>query len=154
MNISVRHLIGIDQALGMGAEVKFDGKTHTFSPLTFKNYAEVVAHNKSQALAAYLAAPPGMPMKPGQRIRDINGIMCRPTLEGDFAQGDPETLLLKCKLSLRKKHPAITDSEVDALLSNDEWRELICEVMHVVDNGPIEFTDGEQEDGESTANPT
>ncbi len=154
MDVSVRHLLGIDQALGLGATITLGDKTHTFSPLSFKDYAEVVAYNKSQALAAYLEGTRGTMQAPGERIRDMNGLMCRPTMDDDFDQANPATLLLKCRLSLCRKHPTITDAEVDELLSNDEWRETICDVMHVLDTGPVEVKGAKQEVGTSPANPT
>lgn len=153
MDISTRHLLGIDQALAVGATVPFNGKDYTISPLSFCDYAKIVGHNKSQALAAYLLAPASAARSRSQRIQDMNGIMCRPTLKADFANDNLDTLPFKFRQGLLKAHPHITEQEVDDLLTNDEWRETLADIMQIADCGPIEEP-GTEEDGESTANPT
>jgi len=153
MDISTRHLLGIDQALAVGAVVPFNGREYTISPLTFCDYAKIVGYNKSQALAAYLLAPGSAARSRGQRIQDMNGIMCRPTLKADFASDNLDTLPFKFRLALQKTHPAITEKEVDDLLTNDEWREALADIMQIADCGPIEDASTE-EAGVSPENPT
>ena len=153
MDVSVRHLLGIDQALGEGVTVEFDGKSYTFSPLRFSDYAALVASRKSAALTCYLNTVRGTQQNPTERIRDINGIACRAMVEDDLSIADLSTLLFKCTLSLRKTQPKMTDEEIDTLLSTDEFREQIADILQVIDIGPIDFkkqAGGGQEDGNPT----
>jgi hypothetical protein len=120
--------------------------------LTFGDYAEVVAHNKSVALKAYHEAMDGK--RNPARQRDINAILCRGTKMEDFALDNVGALQVKCLRSLLPKHPDMTPAKVDALLTNDAFRERICEVLDIVSEGPLQFTDKPQEAGEAEANPT
>jgi hypothetical protein len=57
-------------------------------------------------------------------------------------------------VSLRHKHPEITREKVDELITDDAHREKICDVLHIVSEGPLEFTNKPQEDGSADENPT
>lgn len=161
MDVSVRHLLGIDQALGEGVTVEFDGKSYTFSPLTFRDYAALLANRKSAALTCYLNTVRGTRQDPTERARDINAIACRAMVKDDLSSGDLNTVLFKCTLSLRKTQPAITDEEIDALLSNDmvreqiedTFREQIAAILEVLNMGPLDFKERSGGDQEQ-ANPT
>jgi hypothetical protein len=141
-------------ALGVGCTVQYNGTEYTLAPLTFRDYAKIVAHNKSSAFRIYEDVNSGK--RTPHRLRDINAILCRGTREDDLSMSNPETLFVKVGLSLRKAHPKLTDDELDKMLTDDAFRETLCEVMEVINEGPLEFTDTPQtmEDGEPTANPT
>lgn len=152
MNISVKHLVAIDQAMGEGCIVPFNGADYTFGPLTFRDYGRIVASNKSAALRAYFEATDD---KPGRnRLRDINVILCRGPKEEDYSLSNPDTIFLKFQLSLRKAHPEITDATIEGMLNDDTFREKMCEVLGVVSEGPYQFTDKKQGDSEDPGNPT
>lgn len=152
MEISKRHLIGIDQALGVGCTLDLGGKEYTFSPLTFLDYGKVVAFNKSIGLGAYHDAMEGK--RNPTRQRDINAILCRGTKKEDFELDNISALGAKCLRSLLREHPKMTMEEVDKLLTVDAFRERICEVLGIVSEGPLEFTDKPREDGDADENPT
>lgn len=143
-------LVSVDIALAKGLAVVVNGKTWQFSPLTFDDYAALVAHAKSKALSAYLTTAKTLNIDALTRIRDINGITSRPALDGDFDPLNTDSMLLKIKLSLAKKHPGITDADAASLFKDENFGPAIVDVVQVLANAP-QLMKGE---GQPVPNPT
>ena len=148
----VRHIIGLDMAVGIGCKVQWRGKEWELSPLTFADWGEVISYNKSKALEIYNAVAGQQKQDPYQRIRDINGILLRAPAMEDFFTRDPKGTFIRLKRSLMHKQPGVTDDEVRDMIDDAEFREHVAVLMDVQDFG---IGDGKPKEGDDGGlNPT
>lgn len=153
MNITVRQLVALDRALAQGVTITWDGKDYVFSPLTFDDFAEHLAHRKSIGLKVWMEVAAATKLDPRQRIRDLCTLTSRSATDEDFSLGEPDNVKRMSFLSLRHKHPDITLAEVDKLLSDDAKREMLADLLQVMESVPADF-DKEEGGGDASSNPT
>ena len=69
---TTRHFVALDHAVAAGVTIEHNGKSYTFSPLSFADMGKIVSKARGLALQAYLdTTKPTLP----QRQRDINAIL-------------------------------------------------------------------------------
>jgi len=128
----------LDVAFGCGLEVQANGRTWIFSPLTFKDWGDVIARARSEALGAYLdAAGERKGIDHRQRAIDINAI-----LFGTQAQQSlemlraPELRRFVLRRSLEKKHPDVTDDDVNKFLEDEHQARMYSDIIELLSLGP------------------
>jgi len=131
----------LDVVLGSSLAVPYKGKSYQFAPLSLGDMADIVAHNKSEALRMYLHGinQEGIAeIPPGVRFTDIHNILQRSSVPDDFSPSDPGNLLQMVYRSLRRAGNDLTIDEVDKILSDDAFRESAVTVVEVMLQGPID----------------
>jgi len=148
--LTTKHFWALDTAVNSGVEVECNGKTWTFSALTFKDEGLVMAAARKDALASYFDVAKESGIQHQQRQWDMNSILFGAAPQAALV--DPQSWYLKVKLSLKKKHPKVTDAEVEAFFEDDELAQKIIDVVEVMSVGPLEGQPGDE--AASGANPT
>ena len=146
------HFWALDVACAQGIEIEVDGKSWTFSPLRYRDLAALVAHARSEALKTYWDAKRGKPGDFSKDTMDLNSILFGGTAQ--LTLTDPSSWWLKVKLSLQRKHPQITDAEVDAMFEDEALSARIVEVVSALTGGPISPSDIAKEGEDGPGNPT
>jgi len=128
----------LDVAFACGIDVQIEGKTWQFSPLTFKDWGDIIALARGEALSAYLdATGERKDVDHRQRAMDMNAI-----LFGAQAQQSLEMLRAPkirhfvVKRSLEKKHPDVTDENIDKFLEDEHQARLYSDIVELLSLGP------------------
>jgi hypothetical protein len=150
------HFYALDVATGHGIEFEVDGKTWTFSPLTFRDGRTLMVHMRSEALKAYLLAVKdrgsGFVFEKEYTVT-VNSILFGAAAQEAF--GDPELRWLQAKLSVQKKHPDVTDADVDKFFEDETTVAAIISAINIMTSGPLSTDSIKDEgDGDKGANPT
>ena len=111
-------LWALDTATASGLDIEIKGKTWRFSPLTFRQGAEVMIAARSDALKAYWGAAKVHPRPYPAGNMELNAILFGNAAQMAFT--DPGTRWLQVKLSLQKHHPDVTDADIDAMFDDEE----------------------------------
>lgn len=160
MRHSVEHLYALDIACGGGLEVEVEGKTWTFSPLSFRNARKVIMRARSDAVRVYNEATRGQDIARLQRTMDLNAILFGATVQDVLT--DPATRLYQLELSLRTVHTKESDKEIQEVLEKlcdtEDGAALmvtddIIEAVNIMTHGP--FTEADlKSDADGEENPT
>lgn len=146
------HNWALDVALARGIALPIEGKEWTFTPLTMNDWADVIAGARAIALKAYNEAMKDVQQPPGQRIKDVNGIL----FGRDQSQAtlgmlhEPATRREMVKRSLLHKHPDVTDEEIDKILEGEMEAQLGLEILEMISVGPLP----PDKEGDGPENPT
>jgi hypothetical protein len=152
---ATRHVWPLDRALACGIpELEFNGKKWTFSPLVYNDWGDVIALARSEALKAYFDAVNGRNIGYSQRAQDLSTILYGAVAQHSVtALRSPAVRKLVLKKSLVKKHPDVTDEELDAFLEDEHKANLVVDFVDILSGGPLDPTAvGQESDGEE--NPT
>lgn len=148
----MRHIIGLDRAIGAGCKVSWNNKEWTLTPLRLADFGELVANNKAKALETYLAGIAGVKVEQHQRTRDIHSILFRAPIPEDFSMANPITMFSRLKLALKPTHPTIDDQTISSMLNDATFMETVAVLMDVQDFGIGDKPAVKGDDG--TVNPT
>lgn len=150
MRMSERHFWALDVATAGGADIEVNGKTWHFSPLTFRDARELMVKARSEALKAYWEANRENGRDYQQANIDLNTILFGSAAQMSFS--DPGLRWLQVKLSLSKKHPDITDADVDKMFDDVDTISQIIAAIDTMTNGPFSREQLQKSDGDG--NPT
>ena len=151
-----QHFWCLDLAVAQGLTLEIKGKSYTFSPVPFKHLGELMALARSDALRAWRlanAAEPADPMKFRQRHSEMNAILFGTAGQGVLdLLGFPIVRRRMVELSLKKKHPDVSDDVLDSFFDDEDTANELVDVVYALTIGPEEpGGEGEKSNAE---NPT
>jgi hypothetical protein len=128
----------LDTALACGIPVTVDGKEWKFSPLTYNDWAEIIRHQRAEAIKAYLEAVADKPTDYRQRAMDMSTILYGASAQHCLAGlREPSIRAMVLKQSLLKEHPEVTDEDVAMFLEQEHQTNLYTDVVELMSLGPI-----------------
>lgn len=143
-------LWALDVATGAGIDIEIKGKTWRFSPLTFRQAAEMAIAARSDALDAYWRAGKKHPRPYPAGNMELSTILFGNAAQMAFT--DPSARWLQVKLSLAKHHPKVTDAEIDAMFDDEDTAKQIIAAVQTMTHGP--FTQKDLAESDGAVNPT
>lgn len=151
---SMQHFWALDIAMGQGLSIEIKGKTYVFSPIKHKQLGELVSLARSDALKAWRLANADAPSDPAlyrQRNMEMNTILFGAAGQSvlDFFSF-PVVRRRLVELSLRPKHPDVSDELIDSFFDDEEIADQLVNIVYAWSMGPSDS----REAGKSTeANP-
>lgn len=130
----------LDVAFARGIpDLEYKGKKWTFAPLKFKDWADIVALVRSEAVASYLNAIKDQDVALHQQTAHINAI-----LFGSHAQQHslealrtPAVRKRVLRKSLEKAHPDVTDEQLDEFLEEENTANMYADIVELISLGPV-----------------
>ena len=141
--MEAKRIIAITQALNTGCTLEHKGGRYTFTGLTLGDLAEILQRQKDKQLGSYLRVAMELKIARPERFRDMHDIQARCAREEDYNTiQNPDNLRFMAWLSLRHNHPKMTEEQAGELVSDEEFGDIVADILAIQTKAPINFDDG------------